>query len=260
MDPLTGEHLNLTVSQDRFLGSVHGKLLCLKCHGEGYKVQPHASNRRRDAFACLSCHGGDDALSATEKDHFKNEILQSVHKKDLGKRLDCNACHDPHAFERLGALKPALRIPKSNAICLKCHGPKGAEGAFKEAQPLPSIHEWLPNRKAHHTQVACVTCHGGEKGTRPHLLVVEEKMVRSCEQCHTPNTGSLAAQYKTGKNQPSDDLFLSDAMWNEAYVIGATRFPVLDAISMVFFGLTLLTLLGHGLARIIMARRRDAAP
>jgi predicted CXXCH cytochrome family protein len=253
-DPLTGEFLNLTLNQKIYDQSVHGKMLCLRCHGRGYLDQPHTSNRRRDAFACLTCHEKDDGLSPSEKDDFKNEILRSIHKKGLGKRLDCNACHDPHTFERIGKLAPKRRIKKSNAICLNCHSDAGAQGAFKKAQRLKNIHDWLPNREAHHKEVACVTCHGGRQGSRPHLLVAEKRVVHKCESCHTPNTGSLSAQYRDskGNTKPSaGGLLLSEAVWNEAYVIGATRHRLLDGLSLFGFAGLVFLLLLHGFLRMV---------
>jgi mono/diheme cytochrome c family protein len=255
-DPITGEFLNLTVNQEVYERSVHGRLLCLKCHARGYLDQPHTSHRRRDAFACITCHAKDDGLQPAEKTDFKNEILRSIHKKPLGKRLDCNACHDPHTFERIGKMQPKRRIKKSNAICLKCHSQWGAAGAFKKAQRLNEIHEWLPNKTAHHKEVACVTCHGGRKGSRPHLLVSQKRMVHKCESCHTPETGSLAAQYRGGQKPKVGGLFLSEAVWNEAYVIGATRHRLLDAISLYVFGFLILGMMGHALLRMIKSRKK----
>jgi predicted CXXCH cytochrome family protein len=230
-DPLTGRHLDLHIPKAGYKASVHGELECAVCHAPGYDQIPHNSHRRRDAFACLYCHKGDGVHL---KRHFlarQREVLDSMHRKELGREFDCLSCHDPHRFR---AEKAPLE--ERNDRCLTCHRGDGKGAPFDAKKDTRTRHGFLPSPALHLKDIACVDCHSRETQLRHEVLELKHSL-RDCRACHSAEQARVARR-------------------GDAYVIGSARFETLDRLSLGFLALLGLGILAHALTRIALSGRR----
>lgn len=75
--------------------------------------------------------------------------------------------------------------------------------------------------------------------------------------CHTRNTALRTRLYRHVAESETAQLgFLNSAIVGSAYVIGATRNTYLDLFGLGLVGATLAGVVGHGIIRILIARRR----
>jgi hypothetical protein len=112
-------------------------------------------------------------------------------------------------------------------------------------------------------KVKCVVCHtarsDAEAGTR-HEIQTSDLSLRECELFHTPSSPILDAIY--GPQRLVGEAALArlpgpgDKTVGDAYVIGSTRSPRLERLSVVGFAATCLAIVLHGLARAVYALRR----
>jgi hypothetical protein len=113
-------------------------------------------------------------------------------------------------------------------------------------------------------KVKCVVCHTSRAdaaGTR-HEILTSDLSLRECEQCHTPRSAILDAIYgpqRLGAEAVPARLSGSHAeeiaVVDDAYVIGSTRSPRLERLSVVGFAVTCLAIVCHGLTRAVYALR-----
>ena len=114
----------------------------------------------------------------------------------------------------------------------------------------------------HLRKVKCVVCHTDRSddaaGTR-HGILASDLSLRECEQCHTPSSPILDAIY--GPQRLDSEATLarlsgpSVRVVGDAYVIGSTRSPRLEQLSVIGFVATCLAVVLHGLARAVYALR-----
>lgn len=257
-DPQTWEIVDLSLDAHKLSHSVHGEMACTECHRRSYRRYPHPEQAERESFSCVGCHA-DDPVSATyDFNAIDAEYARSVHVAPGAKRAEtfsCHSCHDPHAFNvsRVGQ-EIAEIVRDGNQVCISCH---------KRVQdPLSGSHDWLPKRDQHWSSVRCVACHtpvSDDASKRiSHQILAAEDSNRACVSCHSKDASLLNSlyAYRSEEELARQGLF-SKALFNDAYIIGMSRNPTLDRISLAILALTLLVLTGHGLLRYRAYRRRN---
>jgi hypothetical protein len=245
-DPVTGHSMQLSIDNGSYRSSSHGALPCRTCHGWGFDHIPHRGSREQPIYQCVLCHDEDQDLESFRFPDRKAELQHSVHgDTELGP-LDCHSCHDPHYFRPINDPEEALfRIERSNAICLNCHGPEPDEWArFGQADAAP-FHERFPNYDNHLRKVKCIACHVSESSMTGHDIAPKEESISECAQCHTPSSSILDAIYGPQRSGQTDRLV------EDAYVIGSSRSPMLERLSVLGFVAVIGAIALHGLARVV---------
>ena len=263
-DPVTGRVVHLSVEPRAYARSAHGSVSCVSCHEWGYNEIPHRGSSEHPIYECVFCHDQDPGVAQLRLSQRKADLQGSVHGDTDSGPLDCHSCHDPHTFQLVNKSDdPLLRIGQSNAICLRCHGPDSdSRGRFAQEDAAPR-HAAFPNYVNHLRKVKCVACHTARAGdaTRTrHGILTSDLSLRECEQCHTPRSAILDAIYGAQRlaseagpaRLPGPEVEVVGG----AYVIGSTRSPRLERLSVVGFLATCLVIVLHGLARAVYALRR----
>ena len=262
-DPVTGRVVHLSISPDDYARSSHGSTPCRSCHDWGYGEIPHRGSSAHPIYECVFCHDEDPGVAHLRLSQRKADLRSSVHGDTEAGPLDCHTCHNPHTFRPVNdSGDPLLRIGQSNAVCLRCHGPEtDPRGRFAREDAAP-FHSAFPNYANHLRKVKCVVCHtraDDKAGTR-HGILAADLSLRECEQCHTPRSAILDAIY--GPQRAGAEVGLASLpgpdvdVVSNAYVIGSTRSPRLERLSVVGFAVTCLAIVLHGLARAVYAFRR----
>jgi thiosulfate reductase cytochrome b subunit len=226
--------------------STHAKVACTECPRRAagsFDAVPHAK-AEPDLTGCRACHG----LNLKE---FNTELTTGVHGD-----LKCNECHDAHTITLKRELEErAVRTQRANAGCIRCHE---HSDLAKEGKG----HEWLPSREKH-AQMRCIVCHAPVASELDHQIVKKAGANRNCEGCHSGNA-AIVEKYlgsaKGGGNVDRSKWVTNPVLFEKAYVPGATRHRLADAIILGIFALTVLGTLGHGLLRWIAASRRAKVP
>lgn len=247
---------NFHVSKKRFEHSEHGSLNCTSCHSGPFTVYPHRGEQQ--STNCVECHSEHPGYLKGDRLEQRKQILagmlekekefkKSIHHKNLSDDFTCGSCHNLHTFEapsETADLKS--RIQYSKDLCLQCHADEGRINALKTAdysyRPLDAIHAWLPSQKHHFDNLRCVDCHSSyqNKDDQSHLIVKKEKAVRSCTECHSTQSILTAKLYQMrAKDERRRYGLVNQIIWNDSYIIGATRNIYLDIASGIFFGLGL---------------------
>jgi hypothetical protein len=262
-DPVTGRVAHLSIDPEAYAHSSHGDVPCRSCHGWGYDEIPHRGSSEHPIYECVFCHDKDPGLQHLRLSQRKADLRASVHGDTEAGPLDCHTCHDPHTFRPVNESDdPLLRIGQSNAICLRCHGPEtDPRNRFAREDAAP-YHAALPNYANHIRKVKCVVCHtastGDATGTR-HEILTSDLSLRECERCHTPSSAILDAIYgpqRLGSEAGGVRRDPGVEVVGDAYVIGSTRSPRLERLSVVGFAAICLAIGLHGLARAVYALRR----
>jgi hypothetical protein len=254
-DPVTGRVAHLSIDPEAYANSSHASVACRSCHGWGYDEIPHRGSSEHPIYECVFCHDKDTGVQHLRLSQRKTDLRASVHGDTEAGPLDCHTCHDPHTFQPVNdSDDPLLRIGQSNAICLQCHGPEtDPRGRFAQ-EDTARYHTAFPNYANHLRKLKCVVCHTARPdaaaGTR-HEILPRDRSLRECEQCHTPGSAILDAIY--GPQRPGIKGV------GEAYVIGSTRSPGLERLSVIGFAAICLAIVLHGLARAVysLSRRRS---
>jgi len=248
-------------------GSNHGHMDCRQCHGQGYNDFPHSEAGAEELSPCSECH-------ATKVARLEKQVEKSVHARNdiLKEKIDCSTCHHPHtALVAANLQDPQKIVAQDNGACLECHNSdtKFAEfapdddeapGLKKKRPDIDTIHEWLPNTKAHWRAVRCVECHTPEVQAGKmlsHEILDKEKAEKKCLSCHSANSSLKTRLYRHMVKDEQQRLgFTNSVILSNSYVIGATRHPLLDSIVIGLIALTLAGVLLHGAIRIIFCLRR----
>lgn len=244
------------VDPEAFKSSDHGRLACTKCHNEGYEEYPHAADAKESTGSCADCHSKKAA-------RIEDEFAKSVHAKNMADTFSCNTCHNPHLMRVAAKLAdPKKIVAQDNRVCLGCHDSDQTFAKFapekKSRPPIDEIHDWLPNTRLHWQSVRCVECHTPlSSDMLSHEILGKDKAEKNCVSCHSVDSSLNARLYRhLAESEQQKHGFLNSVILRDAYVVGATRHPLLDA---VIIGLVILTVLGvliHGLLRFIAARLR----
>lgn len=262
-DQDTGAIVRLDIDGARYRHATHAKLACLDCHGRGYRAYPHRLTTADESLDCVACHDKRARDGAPDLTAIADEFRASVHgppdptgtgPHGRAHGLTCSSCHDPHGFAPLPAGTPLREvIATANDPCLRCHG--------DVRTGLPDGHAWLPKPEAHWQATRCVDCHApvvSGEGLRPSHQVVEAAEANaSCVECHSRDSRLLNALYvHRAREAQSLHGWWSQALTNEAYIIGMSRNPLLDGISLAVIGLLLAGIAAHATGRWLTRRRR----
>lgn len=254
--PDDGEIVDLSIDPRGLSHSVHGDLACIDCHRRSYRRYPHPERPAPEEFDCIGCHRDDGDDLARDWGNIDAEYQRSVHAVSDDPRaagFSCHSCHDPHRFLPAEVGEPVAQIVRNhNAVCLSCHEGLAARHDLS--------HDWLPNRNAHWQAVRCVDCHTPGAVHANHEILAAEESARNCVGCHSTDRALLARLYHF---QSEEDIarrgLLAKAVFNEAYVIGMSRDPTLDRLSLVILGLVFLSLTAHGVGRYLAHRSNRRA-
>jgi predicted CXXCH cytochrome family protein len=233
----------LFVDFDRFRASVHSKLAgmgCADCHSGGYSRLPHTIDPKP---GCLDCHDGPK-FKAIDK-----EMTESVHFVRNGKPMPCGSCHSTHYVQPGSEMTKAER----NAMCMHCHEKD------RTGRTLEQRHAWHPMAALHIRNATCIACHTKpEKGLSgpayKHKILSKKESSHACEDCHSPQ-GKMVNYLVDIGDKPGHRMSKEDMLKN-FYMSGATRDPLLDRGGLALVAAALLGALGHGLLRILRAKRR----
>jgi predicted CXXCH cytochrome family protein len=249
----TGKIVDLSIKQLAFTHSAHGTLSCTKCHEGTFDHYPHHPDPQKKLLSCVGCHEQQD--DATKRQYrfttIDAEFKRSIHATSdaiEAANFNCHTCHNPHQFRasQIGETLTTI-IQNVNALCLKCH----------ETAPLQ--HAWLPNQKRHWETVRCLECHTPlTEDNQPvsHHILTAESSNHDCVQCHSKNSQLLQRLYQYRvKTDITQQGWFNAAVFNEAYVVGMSRSPLLDRVALGIIGLTLLVLIAHGSGRYRAQRR-----
>ncbi|UHD17023.1 cytochrome c3 family protein [Thiocapsa bogorovii] len=255
-DPDDGEIVDLSIDREGLAHSVHGELACIDCHRRSYRRYPHPNRPAPGDLDCIGCHEDDDHDLSRGWIDIDAEFKRSVHAvSDAPEALgfSCHSCHDPHRFRPAVVGEPIARIVRNhNEVCLSCH--------MQLVGPSSTSHDWLPNRDAHWTSVRCVDCHTPVAVFAHHEILPAEDSEQNCVSCHSADPQLLARLYQF---RSEEDIarrgLLAKAVFNEAYVVGMSKSPALDRLSLVIMGLMVLLLAAHGLGRYLARRANRRA-
>ncbi len=252
-NPDDGRILDLSIDRDALAHSVHGELACIDCHRRSYRRYPHPERAAPGDLDCIGCHEDeDDGLSRGWVDIDK-EFHLSVHAMSDAQEaagFSCHSCHDPHRFRTAAVGEPIGQIVRNhNDVCLSCHQELVA--------PHSTSHDWLPNRDAHWQAVRCVDCHTPVALYANHQILPADQSEQNCVGCHSADSQLLARLYHFRSEEDiARSGLLAKALYNEAYVVGMSKSPMLDQLSLFLLGLTVMLLAAHGVGRYLAHRAK----
>lgn len=242
-----------------FAASNHGGVECTQCHGKAVGEYPHPANTRAIISPCEECH-------AAKVMRVEKQLAASVHGLDMKEPFTCLTCHNPHRGAVASRLKDAQQTAvQDNAVCLDCHQSNLAmsrvSGDAKARPDIDAIHDWLPNTRLHWRAVRCLDCHTASD-KKSHEITNGDKAERNCVSCHSADSNLQARLYRHQALEEQEKYgFLNSTVLRSAYVVGATRHPLLDKAILALAGLTILGLVGHGSLRVLSALwRRKSKP
>jgi hypothetical protein len=250
-NPEDGQIRDLSIDRDALGQSAHGDLACIDCHRRSYRRYPHPDRPAPGDLDCVGCHEDeDDQLSRGWVDIDK-EFRLSVHAVSDAPEasgFSCHSCHDPHRFRTAAVGEPIVQIVRNhNDVCLSCHQ--------ELAAPLSKSHDWLPNRDAHWGSVRCVDCHTPAALYANHQVLPAEESAKNCVDCHSSDPELLARLYRFRSEEDiAERGLIAQAVFNEAYVVGMSKSPMLDRLSLAIIGLVVLLLTAHGVGRYLVHR------
>jgi hypothetical protein len=260
-DSSTGIIKSLAVSPDEFYSSNHKNLKCTDCHSKEFQKFPHDSKLKSENLYCLNCHKDEEKFKKYHFQAIENEFKQSVHYKMLGTKFTCFDCHDPHSFKINARVNKQIKetVLYDNHICLQCHDNTiRIKNVFnKTVTDLNSAHSWLPHKDLHWKAARCIDCHTSPNAPGvSHIILPKEKAVKNCVKCHSTNSILLQSLYKFQvKEERNKEGFINAVIFNNSYVIGATRNYYLNILSFIIFGLTLAGISVHGYLRLRAKKR-----
>lgn len=252
-DRETRKIVDLSIDRDAYQQSVHAGLACGDCHARGYKHYPHRTSSADEALHCVGCHAERGDEGAPDLVGIGIEYQHSVHAMEGPARFDCFSCHNPHGFKPLLDAAPIAEVVVgNNALCLDCHD--------KLDTPVPKGHEWLPRPRQHWAAVRCIDCHtpleGRDLYQPSHLVLSANESNQNCVECHSRGSVLLSQLYNYRLEQEREQQgFFSQALYNDAYIIGMSRSPVIDGIALAVVALMILGIAAHGLGRYLAYRK-----
>lgn len=269
-DPATGEILRLSVDPQQFGHSSHGELGCDDCHGRDYRRYPHPEVALTDALSCLGCHREEPQAADYDLEQIDAEFAASVHAggdwESASEALTCHDCHDPHAFRPVEVGEPlAAIVARHNRVCRSCHVDPDLGDAdlttrslsIGPARQVPGAgpHAWLPHPQAHWEAVRCIDCHTPALGGAEHRVLPAAQAARRCVECHSRSARLLNDLYDyRSEEELARRGWLAKAVFNEAYIVGMSRNPALDRLSLFVLAVVILLLGAHGLGRYLASR------
>ena len=256
-------YLETIINRKEFYDSNHKTFKCTDCHSEDYDTFPHPGRLRMESkYACIDCHGGDEAYAKFKFEEIEAEFQASVHATKHSDDFNCWMCHNPHTYKINVRSDEKIKdiVAYDNAICLNCHADITHYQILTD-KVNPNIlkkHEWLPNQGLHFKSVRCIECHARTNDSIlvAHNVQPKEKAVRRCVECHSTNSILMASLYKYKVQEGrSKSGFYNGVIMNEGYVIGANRNYYLGLISIIMFICVAAGIIIHATLRIIKRKK-----
>ncbi len=242
------------VIRDKFYSGVHKSFACLDCHDYEYTTFPHSMDSRfEENFLCMDCHGYDETYAHYHFETIETEFSESIHNIA---DFNCWSCHDPHSYKAFMRNADDLEeaIMFDNNMCLRCHSDfdRFSQKTDREEIIIVESHDWLPNQTSHFANVRCIECHTeiNDSILIAHKILPKEEAVERCTECHSKDTRLMHTLYKFQSLEERRGGFINGIMINDSYVIGANQNILLNRISLVVFGMTLLLIAFHTFLRI----------
>ena len=254
-DRETGKIVELSIDRDSYSNSVHSELACSDCHDRGFSRYPHRSSSADENLNCVGCHEGRQDDGAPNLIGLNHEYEKSVHVTAEVEAFSCFSCHNPHEFHPARPGEAIVDVvAETNGTCLDCH--------TELLSPVPKGHDWLPRPQAHWSSVRCLDCHTPLEGRIPdrpsHNVLAAEDSNRLCVECHSKGSELLSQLYNYRAEQARDqDGFFSQAIYNDAYIVGMTRNPWMDRIGLAVIVLMIFGVAAHGLGRYLTRHRQE---
>lgn len=239
--------------------SNHYSFRCTDCHSEDYDSFPHPGNLRMEGkYACIDCHGGDEAYEKYQFEKIEEEFLSSMHSAKHSEDFNCWMCHDPHTYKIAARSKEQIKdiIEYDNLICLSCHANVEKYNLITDGEKanILATHKWLPNQALHFKNVRCIECHTAVSNDIlvAHMVQPKEDAVQNCVECHSANSHLMASLYKFRTIETRSNAgFMNGVILNDSFVIGANRNVLLNKASIAIFILSLIAILFHFVLRLI---------
>ncbi|NOR34786.1 MAG: hypothetical protein GQ579_08915, partial [Bacteroidales bacterium] len=141
-----------------------------------------------------------------------------------------------------------------NNMCLRCHADfdRFSQKTEREEIVIVESHDWLPNQAAHFANVRCIECHTEINDTIliAHKIMPKTDAVKNCTECHSKDSRLMHTLYKFESQEARKGGFANAIMLNNSYVIGANQNVLLNWLSLLVFGMTLLVIAFHSILRI----------
>lgn len=259
-DPNTGRskhermYTERAIDRDAFYSSVHRTFACNDCHSYDYSTFPHSIETRvEEQLVCMDCHGYDETFAKYHFESIEVEFQESIHNMD---EFTCWKCHDPHSYRAFMRNADDLEeaILYDNNMCLKCHADFDRFTLLTDREEIVVVesHDWLPNQAAHFRKVRCIECHTEINDTIliAHKIVPKAEAVQNCTECHSKDSRLMHTLYKFESLEQRKGGFVNGIMINNSYVIGANQNVLLNRLSLLVFGMTLLVIAFHTYLRI----------
>jgi len=256
-DRETRKIVDLSVDSGAYRHSVHHELACGDCHDRGYTHYPHRTTSADEGLTCVGCHAErqDDAEhDPPDLARFDQEYQHSVHALEASEPFNCFSCHDPHAFRPLADDTPVPEVvAANNGLCLDCH--------TELLTPVPKGHGWLPRPQEHWSAVRCLDCHtpleGRDLYAPSHRILSAAESNQNCVECHSRDGELLAQLYvHRAEQERAQQGFLAHAIYNDAYIIGMSRSPLIDRIGLAIVALMIVGIGAHGYGRYLAYKRK----
>ncbi|ESQ09968.1 MAG: nitrate reductase [Thiohalocapsa sp. PB-PSB1] len=249
----TGKIIDLSILRDAYRHSVHAGLVCGDCHADAYQDYPHRITSANEGIDCVGCHAERGADGAPDLTRFAEEYKHSVHATEVPETFSCFSCHNPHRFRPVADATPVVEVvAANNRLCLDCHS--------ELESAVPRGHDWLPRPRQHWASVRCIDCHtplaGRDLYAPSHVLLAAAESNRNCVECHRQGSLLLAQLYnhRVAQEREQDGL-LSQALYNDAYIIGMSRSPLVDRLGLGLAFLLLVGIVAHGWGRYLAHKR-----
>jgi predicted CXXCH cytochrome family protein len=122
---------------------------------------------------------------------------------DLGGKLQCTACHDPHKEDiDTTTRKFLVKSNQASNLCLTCHQKIGWDNSVHSHPPDPTEDERYTQTQGAHTGYTGVRLNGCESCHRPHAPLVAQRLMKNleegvCFQCHngTVTSPNIQAEF-----------------------------------------------------------------
>lgn len=242
------------VDRDKYYAGAHKAFSCLDCHDYEYSTFPHSMDSRfEENFLCMDCHGYDETYAHYHFETIETEFSESIHNIE---DFNCWSCHDPHSYKAFMRNADDLEeaIMFDNNMCLRCHADfdRFSQKTDREEIVVVESHDWLPNQTAHFANVRCIECHTeiNDSILIAHKILPKEEAVERCAECHSKDTRLMHSLYKFQSLEERKGGFVNGIMINDSFVIGANQNLLLNRISLLVFGFTLLVIGFHTFMRI----------
>ena len=242
------------VDRDKYYSSVHKSFSCTDCHSYDLFEFPHPLDARiGEKLLCMDCHGYDESFAQYHFEDIEAEFQESIHNID---EFSCWKCHDPHSYKAF--MRNATDIEEAilydNQMCLSCHANFSHFMVLTDREEINVVnsHDWLPNQVAHFRSVRCIECHTAINDSIliAHKIMPKTEAVKNCNECHAQDSRLMHTLYKFQIKEERKAGFANGIILNNAYVIGANQNFILNRLSFLVLGLTLLVVVFHTYMRI----------